>query len=938
MTDGDTMDAGAHYYKTDLQVHSPRDQQWRGEKPTTSADRHAYAERFVAACRRKRLRAVAITDHHDVVFVEHIKRAASSERGSDGLLLPVSDRLVVFPGVELTFGSPSFQALLILDANFPCDQLPLVLSALAIRAASADRSSHAEITDLQGIVTLRQLHETLDRHDVLRKRYVVLPNVTDGGHKTFMRPGMHTAYKEMPCVGGYIDGGKPISAGKAAIFAGRDRNYGKRRIAVLRTSDSRSDGFQALGEHPTWVKWAEPTAEALRQACLAEESRICPEEPLLPSTVVTRMRVSRSRYMGGFDLVLNPQYNAIIGGRGTGKSTCLEYLRWALCDDPVKSGQGDDLPDHVKRRERLVSETLLPFDGRIDVHLDVNGTPHVVRRDSRSGEVQLRVGQADFEPASADDIRNLMRVEAYSQRQLSIIGIRLEEVTRFVHAPIRRELEQIASREARLGTEIHSNAAAVRRSRMLAATIARDHFTVESLRQQATSIRETLSAVSADDRERLAAKPQHDAADALARGWQRATHRADAVLSSARGDIERLRADVQTASPDVLPEEDTLRLLQEETEAVLASVVEAVSSIQESLRLRTSPGSAASDLGRTWGRLQSEFESEYAEAKSRSLAHSTRLDELENVELQCRSLEANLDAQREELASLADVHFDRRELMRTWRALQQERYALVSQQCAGLTELSGGLIRASVRRSAGVDELRDRFKTAVTGSGTWGTRVDEFFQEISSELDPLLTWHTAVEHLEEIVLAVDAETSPVIPPGSPLLRGFSAAVVEKLAARLSTDALVELALTPMQDEPQFEYRTKEGEYVAFEVASAGQQATALLRVLLNQPGPPLIIDQPEDDLDSQVIQEIVEQVWEAKRQRQLIFSSHNANLVVNGDAELVVCCDHRAAEDHSGGRIKLEGAIDVPSVREEITSVMEGGEPAFRLRKEKYGF
>lgn len=87
-----------------------------------------------------------------------------------------------------------------------------------------------------------------------------------------------------------------------------------------------------------------------------------------------------------------------------------------------------------------------------------------------------------------------------------------------------------------------------------------------------------------------------------------------------------------------------------------------------------------------------------------------------------------------------------------------------------------------------------------------------------------------------------------------------------------------------------------------------------------------------------MILEIVGQIWQAKRRRQLIFTSHNANLVVNGDAELIVCCDYRAVGDQSGARIKASGAIDIPTVREEITNVMEGGEKAFRLRKEKYGF
>jgi type III restriction enzyme len=91
-------------------------------------------------------------------------------------------------------------------------------------------------------------------------------------------------------------------------------------------------------------------------------------------------------------------------------------------------------------------------------------------------------------------------------------------------------------------------------------------------------------------------------------------------------------------------------------------------------------------------------------------------------------------------------------------------------------------------------------------------------------------------------------------------------------------------------------------------------------------------------LDSKSIVTVVDDIWKSKMRRQLIFSSHNANLVVNGDAELVVCCDYRAIGDQSRGQIKLTGAIDIQEVRDEITTVMEGGEKAFRLRKEKYGF
>jgi len=69
-----------------------------------------------------------------------------------------------------------------------------------------------------------------------------------------------------------------------------------------------------------------------------------------------------------------------------------------------------------------------------------------------------------------------------------------------------------------------------------------------------------------------------------------------------------------------------------------------------------------------------------------------------------------------------------------------------------------------------------------------------------------------------------------------------------------------------------------------------------------------------------------------------MFASHNANFVVNGDSELVVCCDYVRAGDQTGGQIKAEGAIDNVGIKDEITIVTEGGKQAFKLRMEKYGF
>jgi type III restriction enzyme len=209
---------------------------------------------------------------------------------------------------------------------------------------------------------------------------------------------------------------------------------------------------------------------------------------------------------------------------------------------------------------------------------------------------------------------------------------------------------------------------------------------------------------------------------------------------------------------------------------------------------------------------------------------------------------------------------------------------------------------------------------------------------IRTDSDPLSTWEAVLTELETLLLAgSDQQVTSEHTPNLTRL-GIPEADQKKMQRKFTTDGWLDLALTAIEDEPIFLYRTKEKEFIDFDQASAGQQATALLRVLLAQTGMPLIIDQPEEDLDSQVIEAVVTQLWKAKRGRQIIFTSHNANLVVNGDAELVIVCDYRTAGDHSGGRIRLEGAIDMPEIRDAITHVMEGGEKAFKLRQDKYGF
>ncbi len=930
-------DSGAHFHKCDLQTHTPRDPDWSGPKPTSDDGRREYADRFIAACRTKGLAAVAVTDHHDVSFIDFVRDAAVAETTAGGGALPDTERLVVFPGIELTLAVPC-QALLILDADFPSDQLPNVLQRLGIDQTDPSKKSHKKPQQLAQFPDLKSLHHQLDLAPWLKGRYVVLPNATDGGHGTLIRKGLHEKYKEMPCVGVYTDGDMTkLGDGGMSILCGEDKAWGNKRVAIFQTSDTRSEAFTKLGKFPTWVKWAVPTAEALRQACLAQESRIAHSIPALPNIVLTRLAVSNSKYMGPIELELNPQYNAIIGGRGTGKSTCLEYLRWALCDQPPVAADSDELPDYVSRRGRLIDETLRPLKSTVDVHFSINAIPHVVRRSSETDEVFLKVGDAEFEPSNPDEVRALLPIQAYSQRQLSSVAVRLDEMTRFVTAPVRAQLADLDSRGAGIAARIRENYAALQRHRALASSIARDEIALRSLEEQASNLRGSLPDLSPEDQELLSCKPAFDAADELVINWEASLEEASTTIGDARLQLEALGRDLPSADVDDLPEVTTLSDLLAAVRAALDGIKEAIELAAVELHAQRGPARPIARKTEAWRQARDRFEAAYALAKARSAAHESQLKELAAVEKRQRDLRKRLAAQRAELKRVGDPGGRHEALRKEWTVVQDERSQLLATQCEALTAVSDGLIRVTLERGSEVDYLADRFKAAITGSGLRASKIEALFERVKEAPATLDAWLETLDELERYVLAGDDAGGKKWTPRS-ALSVLVAADLEKIRAKLTPEDVLEMSLVTPGDRPIFEYRIREGEYILFQVASAGQQATALLRVLLNQSGPPLIIDQPEDDLDSQVIVDIVDSIWQAKMRRQLIFSSHNANLVVNGDAELVVCCDYRAVSDQSRGQLKLKGAIDMPAVRKEITTVMEGGEKAFRLRKEKYGF
>ena len=603
----------------------------------------------------------------------------------------------------------------------------------------------------------------------------------------------------------------------------------------------------------------------------------------------------------------------------------------------------DDSPNYLTRRKRLIEQTLNPVNGNVEVRFEVNGVSHIVRRDSQGGELLMKVAGHDMRPCSEEEVRRLLPIQAYSQKQLSDVSVRVEELSRFITAPIRDELNEIEEKLDGKEERVRETFSTVRRQRALRRTLEERQLLEKSLSEQAEALRASLTGLSDEDRALLSRGRVFSEANQTVNSWRAGVNMfkegADDLLSTVISHLSNVE------SPPDEPEEDILNKAFDEYKALLSDArtsldalvvrAEAIMTIPESMG-ENSPW-------RRWAQKLVAFREAYNAAVQRSSAHREKMDQLKTIEEQLQAHIQDTARIKEELNSLTGAEEIYRREREAWEELLSARDNALDAQCEKLTEDSGDAIRAHVSRFADATDFVNSLKQAVSGSRVPGSKIDGLGETISTAetVEEAYTfWKAILADLERLA-EFDVERDGIEHrPEAPALAGagLTTTNLDGIGRILHLDDWLTLSLTSVKSKPVFEYRAREQEYISFHNASAGQQATALLKTLLNQQGPPLIIDQPEEDLDNPVMLEVVERIWEAKQKRQLIFASHNANLVVNGDAELVVWCDYRTAGDQSSGVVAGEGAIDVEKVRDAIKRIMEGGEAAFNLRKEKYGF
>jgi len=155
-----------------------------------------------------------------------------------------------------------------------------------------------------------------------------------------------------------------------------------------------------------------------------------------------------------------------------------------------------------------------------------------------------------------------------------------------------------------------------------------------------------------------------------------------------------------------------------------------------------------------------------------------------------------------------------------------------------------------------------------------------------------------------------------------------------LVTSMNDAQIDEIKLLLPEDEIEVQYKTTDsGSYRSLSTASAGQKTTAILSFILSYGNIPLILDQPEDDLDNRLVYElVVQRLKQAKNYRQIIVVTHNANIPVNGDAEYIISLN----SESKLLEVLCTGTVEQHLIKKEICDVMEGGQQAFSMRSKRY--
>ena len=890
LKDIQVLDSGARFLCVDLHIHSHG-----GSHDVT--DSTMTPEAIVDSAVNQGLSVIAITDHNS---------DANVQRAVDHAQENYSGQILVLPGVEVT---TAHGHLLAYFASDRAADLAKFLSRLDLlgdtgadntRTAKSMADTISEAERLGGICIAAHI----DRPKTGFAAFA--PGFQNWKKDIITSPGLYGL--ECDTVDALLWYSEHDEAGSAGVERKKMLNSrhlvhdlsARHHLAHVQGSDAHSmNRFQHQDPTKPWtrIKLAELSFNSLRIALIDPTARVraCASVPRsIP-------RVRGLAITGGFlheeKIHFSDNLNCLIGGRGTGKSTAIRAMAYAF-------GLNDDFANYDNCPDSITVYCE-----------DANGILYRYVR-TRGGDIEVKAK----EDRSLSDVPvDAFRIEYYGQGELAKVAEDpLKHPSLFQEFLDRHtNLRDLIETEESLVTRLREYAGRLNPLETAFAQLAMKKTSLEEVEKKLKiaeegNLREVVGTQSKLASERTVRESIEGIASEFKTGC---------TLEGFQRSFGQILATAGACTEDEASKK-TMEAIKEALEKNNAALR------QKETELNALLGACAGELAKQAGqlkvshqRLSGEVATKLADLKARGLA--TNIAGLELLLRQKTSIAKEIASVEQRSDERKRCQDERTKLLAELQQTRQEMTVRRKVQLKGInTNLSGTIKDYTIFVKYEEAGITAEFESFVQQKMHGTYLQDNLIEQLCSRTTPSML-ADLVLHRNSDKLATIAKISPE----------WAEKIVEKLCY---WNILFDLQVLGKPPKPIITVRTKTtpAREIPVHQLSDGQRHTILLTIaMLAESNVPLVIDQPEDDLDNAFIfSSIVTTLRAIKERRQVILVTHNANIAVLGDSELILPM-HR---EDDFGKTKDRGSIDADATRRRVLEILEGGSDAFNRRREMY--
>ncbi len=890
------MSQGLQFHKFDLHVHTPASDDYK-EKNIQASD-------IVNAAIAKELKGIAISDHMTGKWIDRVKKAV---KGKD---------LVVFPAVELkvTGGKEGIHLILIFNVDKGTDHVDAFLHRIKVyqfagRPTVADKTAVEVAEELQqfdpdAIMILAHCDSSFGVSSCMRGEQ----------RQNIFKPELKCLVGAETNESNFINYEKKSAKTRVVdLFDGTNTDYLNKRLGVFQSSDAHS--IAEIGTRFTYFKVDEPiTIEDIRQSLLDRETRI---RQSFDYQHFTFPRIQNIRITSGFlldqEILFHEGLNSILGAKGSGKSLVIEFLRFALNQEPTNA---DIRSDHI---------------GKLEKCLKVHGEVYVRIIDDSEKIFQIKrtYNPADANPIVITDPSDDKLVDFKVEEIFPVLFLSQNEIIKIAEDKSGKSQREFIDKFF----DFHRYQQKIDYLNSELADI--DQRLVEILKARITSI-DLESKIKSHNEEihKLGRQIKNSVFEKFSKNEKigqalQAQSKFLLSLKSSLMSTEVEYVDYKTETSDDLEvsQNPQVKRVHDIVSGVLSKITDSIKEARRNLEQEQQKVTKEIEDWKTGFRP---IKQEYENIVKETGGNQVSLDQKR------RKLMSNLSFLQSEhtklkgkVAQAKTVVDKRKETIRKLEKAYKEYFEERKSRCDFFTKTSGGALDVTIKEREDKTTFRENLIKFKRGS--W-LKEDEI-ESITEKMDPndfisdILAYEWACRKGSQATERLQNIAS---------ITGIKLENIRRLVEHLLDnyelkDILAILYTSTPKDVPNIKYRVGD-EFRVLSELSVGQKAVALLIIALSDGTFPIVIDQPEDSLDLRSIwDDVCTKIRGNKEKRQFIFTTHNSSVAVASDTDKFSIM--RADATH--GEVVNSGSLNLPNIKKQVIDYLEGGESTYHHKRQK---